>query len=460
MKVFGGKGITQVMTTLFDGRRVHALAVERDGASVKVAARASIAMGKDVHRASAEELTKVLGDLIEQLDFRGSHVAAALTLDYCYFLRTAVPDLSPEDTESFLGLQAEKEFPFSLAELALADRRTEEGTIAEVVGARRVTVENLRGAFASLKLTVLSLGLEVSGVPAEIATWRSTTLLLIARQGRVDVAVFQGDATWGLRAIEAPSGVAGAASRKFLSRELRITLSQLGADTRKELRDVFLIGDPADLGEGGAEAVDDFARDLGLRMRRDTQRDELLEEIGARALAGKRIAFDFIPEKKDRFAQAKAFAATPLGKKTIVGVGGALGVLLVALIGQWAWLASLESRWAKIAPDVTVVEQVQGDVRRYRGWFDPTIPTLAMFTNVVAAFPDRGDVTLNELEIELGSFSTLTGVATSQDAVNRVLEALRGNPGLANATLGRLEGRDPVSFSMTVERLNGGSASE
>lgn len=252
---------------------------------------------------------------------------------------------------------------------------------------------------------------------------------------------------------------------KEISRQLRITLGQLPSDWRDHLRDTVVYGTDTLPQDSRASIVQALAR-LGLQAREmPSDANGASHDVSADLLACARLclrnmrpAVELLPKHVSKLQKA---AARFSERRTRLMVIAAVGVvLLVSTAGymQHSRLTSLETEWSAMEPRVMAVKAIQEDVRRYRSWYDTSVPTLAMASTIAQAFPEDGTVWVKALQIKDRVTVTCTGSAKSRADWMAVLERLRTSEGVANVQVIRAAGEAPFEFTMTLqwERSGGG----
>lgn len=441
-----------------DGRTIDVVWLERANGETRVMGRASGECPTDIHRIGVAELVQALEKTLDQGPARCGYVALALTLDHTYFFQEVAPDLPKEDLEGFLNLRAEREFPFALSELTLARESFTDldgASRVAVLAARRETLETVQAALAKLKLTARHITVEVCGRPAGEAG-EGSSVVLVARESRLDLGVFSDSGIWALRSIAARDASSEANEVASLARELRISIGQLDPNARRSIKNIYLLGSP-ERREIARKAVANVAKSLGVERAEDLDREAWLEQIVSSSLEKRPVSFNFLPERVDRLQQAKQLLAEKKGRWVASSVAGVVGLTLILLIGQSLWLSGLQRRWSNMESKVGDLEITQTRIRQIRTWFDPDIHTLNVYQEIVKGFPQNGNVTLEELAIRSRDKVFLVGTAVTEDHITALANALRENPEHAEVANGPREGLSPVRFSMDVVRVGGGS---
>ena len=119
----------------------------------------------------------------------------------------------------------------------------------------------------------------------------------------------------------------------------------------------------------------------------------------ARLLTGAGTAFEFLPPKVSAWQQI----TTRVSSRKLGWAGVAAAIIFILSGGaiatqQWK-LARLRSEWAAMESKVRAVEETQNQIRRFRPWFDESLPSLSILRKVTESFPVEGSVWTKTVEI-------------------------------------------------------------
>ena len=93
---------------------------------------------------------------------------------------------------------------------------------------------------------------------------------------------------------------------------------------------------------------------------------------------------------------------TSNGRKA-VWLAIAVAVVLLGVGGMFGWqqwrLNKLEAQWQGMAPGVTIVEQLNTKIRKYRPWYDESFRAMTILKTLTEAFPEDGSVSAKSIEI-------------------------------------------------------------
>src|SRR5205085_4423993 len=87
-------------------------------------------------------------------------------------------------------------------------------------------------------------------------------------------------------------------------------------------------------------------------------------------------------------------------------------VVAIAFGWQQVQLSRLTTQWDQLAPQVRQLENFQGQIKRFRPWFDDSIRSLSILRRLTEALPENGDVTAKTVEMRESGTVICTGTAT------------------------------------------------
>ena len=80
-----------------------------------------------------------------------------------------------------------------------------------------------------------------------------------------------------------------------------------------------------------------------------------------------------------------------------------------------------------------------------------TPQVLQVMEDVIAAFPDQGDVWAKSLQVTDGNKVTCTGFARNQAALLALLDRLRAKPGVTDLQRGPMRGDNPIAIFLYLQ---------
>jgi hypothetical protein len=108
--------------------------------------------------------------------------------------------------------------------------------------------------------------------------------------------------------------------------------------------------------------------------------------------------------------------------------------------------------------EVAELEGMQGQIRRYRPWFDDSFRTLSILRRLTEAFPETGVVTAKSVEIRDSSTITCSGTARDNQSFLRMLDQLRAAREVGNVKVDQLRGKTPLQFTLNFQWGPGGGS--
>ena len=157
---------------------------------------------------------------------------------------------------------------------------------------------------------------------------------------------------------------------------------------------------------------------------------------------------EFLPPKVRPWQQllSTKFSARKLAWAGAAAGGLAACVLLAFLFQQWQ-ISGLRSKWKAMEPKVTELQAVQGQIQKYRPWFNRAFPTLSIVRRLTEAFPEEGYVSAKTLEIRDLSTVTCSGVARDNQAYLALIKQLGAAQEVSELRTESLRGQAPTQFT-------------
>lgn len=419
--------------TLNDGQ-LHAFHVMRSKGGLEVVKSTSAALTLDLLHPEAELVGREIKNHLDAAGIRERQCVVGLPPRWVMTQQTKLPEISGEDAASFLQLEAEKGFPVDPVELQISPsfQKTTAGTYVTQLAVRREQLDRLSAVLKAAGLKPVSFSLGLAVLPKTIPSAGSGGRITVAADASgVTLLVAAGGGIAAFRTLEA--GIESEAGEKLVNgasvgRELRITVEQVPADLRSEVKELFLTGDAA-LVRQLAESLGDWTRAAGLAVTRGDLPEknfaaEIAEKLAAQWLEASGPDLEFLPPRPSRWAVMMARYSS----KRLATAGFAAAALALAAVGAFAWLEydrfSLRSEWSGMQAQVTQLEQFQSRIREYRPWYDTSFRTLGILRRITECFPENGAVTAKSVEFRGNTLVTISGTARDRDALLRVQEQL------------------------------------
>lgn len=450
--------------TLNDGQ-LKAFHVTRAKSGLEVVKAANAPLTLDLLHPESELIGREIKNHLDAAGIRERHCVVGLPARWVMSQHTQVPEMSPEDTNSFLQIEAEKGFPVDPAQLQIARsfQKTKTGTYVTQLAVRREQIEQLSAVLKAAGLKAVSFSLGLAVLPeANIPAGRGRIVVAVDPAG-VTLLVAAGGGIAAFRTCEA--SIESEAGEKIVNgasvaRELRITFEQVPVDLRADLRELFLTGE-ATMVRQLAESLGDWAKAAGLTLVRGDLPEKNLAAQMAERLAGHWLEdsapdLEFLPPRPSRWSLLMA----RYNSKRLATAGFALAAAAVLALGFFAWQEfqrwSLRSEWSKMETQVKGLDTVQTRIREFRPWYDTSFRSLSIMKRITECFPDNGAVTAKSFEVHGNAIVTISGTARDNASLLRVQEQLRKAKEVQSLKIEQIRGKTPMQFTLTF-RWNAGT---
>jgi hypothetical protein len=255
-----------------------------------------------------------------------------------------------------------------------------------------------------------------------------------------------------------------------MAREVRVTLGQLPMEMRGSIRHAHLFG------------RSDLAQRLASEIRPKLEAMRMLVETlstypsnafrsqfpanttvspelsaAARFLTGVYTPFEFLPPKVSAWQQI----TSRISSRKLGSVAAVAAVILLVVGGAIGWqqweLSRLRSQWVGMSREVTELEETQQKIRRFRPWFDESLPSLSILRRVTESFPVEGTIWAKTLEIRNQSQVICSGTTRNSPAFTKALDQLRTAPEVSNVSVDSVRGNSPaMQFTFNFQWNPGG----
>ena len=443
--------------TVVDGRLVAANAARSKNA-MAVLRQVAVPLSVDLLHPEPQLVGREIRNHLDSAQIKERVCVVVLPPEWVMTQHTELPELSPEDTDSLLQIEAEKGFPNSPDELHItrSAQKTGGGRFATQLAVRRDQVARLIEVLRAAGLKPVSCTLGLPMLPDAVPAAGPGRMSLWVEGTGATLMVAAGGGIVSFRAVEAfIESEAGerVVNTAALMRELRITLEQLPAALRAEVKGLTVRGDAEAVGalSGG---LGSWASDAGLSIdtvasSRKVATEEMVEQAGLRFLREGAPALEFLPPKPSRFAQLVA----RYNSRRLATAGFAAAAVLVIVGGAFEWqqyqLWSLRSDWEGMEAQVKDLDGVQARIREFRPWYDTSFRNLSILRKVVECFPDNGSVTAKGFEVHSPSTVTVTGTARDNASLLRTLDLLRQSKEVQGLKIEQIRGKTPAQFTFT-----------
>jgi hypothetical protein len=466
---------TSVLGLTLEGSRLEGVVVRRSNGSLQVGKTFQATLALDPLNGDPELVGREIRNHLEQAGIRERRCALCLPAGWAVVLHTEVPDLPEDDVPGFLDIEAERGFPYALDALARGashGRGPAGKQFATQVGIPRNPLGQIERSLRAAQLRPLSFRLGVTTLQQPDVESSHGVLALVIGESTVDLQITGAGGVIILRALDSvfeAEGVQHHLSTELLLREIKITLGQLPAEFRGEVRRVRVFG----RGEAARRFVAEAAarlQGLGLAIERAERYDagefrktvpagqevSAAFSIAAQCVTGVPPQFEFLPPKVSPWQRLTArFSSRKVAWMAATGAAAALLIGGAFFVQQWQ-LSRLRREWAAMQPRVHELEEMQQQIRRFRPWFDNSFRNLTILRRITEAFPEDGVVSAKTLEIHERASVTCSGVANDNQALLKMLDQLRAGKVVRDLKVDNIRGKTPLQFTFNFQWSEGG----
>ena len=459
----------------FDGNRLDGAVVRRTNGSLRILKTFSATLALNPLNGDPALIGREIRNHLDQAGIHDKNCVVCIPLGWALSIQTKVPQISDADLPGLMEIEAERGFPYGPETLSIVHSVCggigEGERLATLVAVPRNHLLQLERVIRAAQMRPLSFTLGVTALHTAAKDSQRGGLALAVGENSLDLQITLNGGVAILRALDGNIEVEGSQKSidaEALAREIRVTLGQLPMDLRGSIRNAYLYGQN-DLAQRLAHNLTPLLQNM--RMTTDWQRayasDAFKSQFPpntsiaphlsavARLLTGEPMPFEFLPPKVSAWQQLTSRVSSK--KLGWVGVAAAIIFLLVGgAIGAQQWkLSRLRAQWAGMHGKVDAVEEIQTNIRKFRPWFDESLPSLSILKRVTEAFPIDGVVWTKTVEIRNQSVVSCTGTARNNEAFMKVYDQLRASSDVSNVSLDSVRGTAPVQFTFNFQ-WNGG----
>jgi hypothetical protein len=461
MKLPKKKHLSSILGLNLTDGQLRACHVVRSKGKYEVVKSASAALSLNLLHPESELVGREIKNHLDAAGIRERHCVVAVPATWMMSQQSSMPELGAEDAASFLQIEAEKGFPIDPAQLQIARSalRTTAGSYVTQLGVRREQLEKLSTALKAAGVKPVGFALGLSVLPGAIAAAGGGGRVIVAVETTgVTLLAAAGGGIAAFRTFEA--SIESEAGEKIINgaavaRELRITIEQVPADLRLELKQLFLTGDSTMVRQL-AESLAGWARNAGLTIISSDLPEknlaaEIAEQLALRWLEAGTLALDFLPPRPSQFARLMARYTS----KRLATAGFAVGAVALIASLAFAWQEyrrwSLHSAWNAMATQVVALDAVQARIDEFKPWYDTTHRSLTIMMRVTECFPDNGSVTAKSFEVHgnANTIVSISGTARDNASLLRVQEQLRKAKEVQGLKIEQIRGKTPLQFTLT-----------
>jgi hypothetical protein len=462
-----------VLGLALDGRRLEAVLLRRSNGSVRIQQSTVATLELNLLTDDPELVGREIRNHLERAQIRERQCTVCLPLEWAFTLHTPLPELPPEDVDSFLQIEAERGLPFALESLSLFTSRcvANGAQYASVIAVPKEHLATLQRVLKAAQLKPISFSL---GLPALEDPSRSSNegvAALSVGDNSVELQVACGGGIGALRTLQGALEQDGVRKKPYVdvvARDLRITLGQLPTPLAETVRRVRIYGSNEDLGPF-AEALATRTKAMGLNT--EWVKSYNPEDLGvgippgtavspaltlaARLLSGRAPEMEFLPPKVSTWQQLTHRYSSAKLRWTAAAVGAVLLLIVGAFAVQQWQLGRWKAKWTAIKPRVTELENMQQKIRQYRPWFDESFRCLSILQKVTEAFPEDASVVAKTVEVRDPGIVTCSGTARDQQALLKVVDQLRATKEISSVQVDQIRGK---LFTINLRWVEGGTA--
>ncbi len=466
MDLIKKKRVSSILGLSLDGSRLEGVVVRRTNGSVTVQKSLNVSLSLDPLTNDPELAGQEIRNHLEKAGIRERTCAVCLPPSWALTLQTKVPDLPEADLASLVQLEAERGFPYSPENLLISSSRVRASAgdhyVTQIAVPREHALQ-LERVLKAAKLAPIAFSLGMAELQPPGKASSEGMLALHVGESAIHLQISIGGGVAALRVLEGALEIESGHKRlnsDVLAREVRITLGQLPDDLRASVRLVKVFGS-GDLPQQVADQLRSRLEPTGLKVKlvaANAPEDFTVKtpveapvspafSLATRIVSEPAAQFNFLPPKVKAWQQ---FTARHSSRKVVWAAAAA--IILILLVGgafayQQYTVSSAETRWSKLAPAVTNLENLQFQIRRFRPWFDDSKKNLNIMFRVTEAFPQDPYVVAKTIEIREMSNVSCSGTARDNQALLRALDALRTVPEISDLKVDSIRGKSPLQFT-------------
>jgi len=464
------KSSPSILGLAFDGSRIEAVVLRRSNGSLEIEKSISATLALNPFTGDPELVGREVRNRLDEAGIRERSCAVCVPLSWAVTLQTRLPELPEQDVESFLQIEAERGFPYSYDTLCVARSRSRSpggDQYVTQIAIPREPLLRLEQVLKAARLKPVTFSPGILALQDAGAEAGSGVLAFAVEDSGVGLMVAGGGGVAVLRILEGAFEVEGGETRLQpgqVSREARITLGHLPTDVRDSLRQVRVFGNN-DEAQQLAEELEPRVRPMGISVER--VRTYAPDEFGsslpsgtavspalslaARQLTGRTTGFEFLPPRTSQWHQWTSRYSSRTLRYAAAAAGVIALIVVLAFVVQQIQLIRLRSQWSAMALQVRELEDMQGQIKKYRPWFDESMRSLSILRRLTEAFPEDGAVAAKTVEIRDQTGITCTGTARDSQALLKTLDQLRAAREVADVKVDQLRGKSPLQFTFNFQ---------
>ncbi len=461
MNLLKPKPLQSLLGLTIRGRRLTAGLAKRNG-TAGLSAIADAELSHPPLAGDPERVGREIRAFLQQHELRENRCLLCLPLNLAMTMSVEIPDLAEDDLQSYLELQAESEFPFSIEDMQLASttyRAPDQSRHATLAAIPQHHIARIQQILQHARLRPISLTLGLA--PAAIESGKPPNkpqLVLDIQPDHVDLSVRCGTGFAVIRSLEEVLDFEqnpAAPDCKLLCREIRITLGQLSGNLRQNLS-AATVCHPAGLSQNWKQSLEQSLAEMRFQTAFREGSHPALEAAVKDRLANSSTALEFLPPQRSPLQ----ILAEKASSRRNVWISAAAGMLVLPTAAAFyiqGWrLDSLEREWDRMGAQAETLETLQVKIRQFRPWYDHSAQSLQIVRRLAEVFPKEGSIWLQSLQITENRQASCSGTANSYRDLLAVTDRLRAMPDIQKVTLGTTRGEAPVEFTFKFEWNTGG----
>jgi len=470
------KKLTTVLGLVLDGGKLEGVVLRRTDGALQKLQSFSVSMTLDPLTAAPELVGREIRNQLDAAGVRERDCVVGLPLKWVLTAQTELPPLPEADAASLLQLEAEKGFHADPATLQIANARSALAGGKKFVlfaGIPSTHIAALEQVLAAAKLRPASFALGVSALQPPDGGKLGGVLALAVGESSVGLQVTAGGGVTALRALEGAienEGGRRELQTDVIAREARVTLGQLPAELRDQVKHIRVFG-PREPAQQLADEMELRFEPMGLKV--DTVPAYAPDEFGvtlppdtslspafslaARALTEQDPPFEFLPPKPTLVEQLVTKYSSGRLRATGAVAAGVAALVVALFLFQEIQLWRLRSQWSQMQAKVTDLQKIQNQIQQYQPWYAGNYRSLAILREVSLAFPQDGVVTAKLISIRDDGTVNCSGNTQDSAALLAVEANLSRLPGVTAVHREQIRGNKPPLQFVFSFNYNGGA---
>lgn len=448
----------------FERESVKAVAAVKNGVGLKIKKTIDSPIGPDWLLSEPDKLGEEIRNQLNQAGVQDSHCMICLPLQWILKHRIEIPNLSADDLQNYIHLQAERAFPFPLDELSLSTTwyQTDDGKrFASISAVRLSHIETLRNVCKKAKLTPVSFSITTPPDMKELGA--DNAVFLKKREDGLDCQIIRQGKTIGFRFFETDFSQPLEDALPALFRDIRVTLSELPPSVQSSIHAIAVCG-ANDWANEFIRMATPYAEPLRMRIVSLNALQTKLPGANGEAywispiyhaanrfVAEKKAQIEFLPPRTNRFKQWIEKISSRGSLVAGASVAAAVFMAIAAMLYQHITWSNLDAKWESMRDQVDELELIQQDVKQFRPWFDESLPVLSGINALVEAFPEEGSIWVKLIEIDENHVISCSGFVRDTRTLLELYQKLDKDERFRDRIHEQTQGDSPIKFSFKIQ---------